>query len=162
VPQKYPGKRAWKGARVGKYTGHPLGKNPGDVWTFPNVKANHIEKTSHPCQFPIELVERFVLATTDARDLVLDPYLGVGTSACAAVLHGRRAAGAENVPEYVAIARERLASVAAGTLRSRPMTRPVHVPDPRSALTRRDDAPSPRTMPTKARRQGPTTALLPF
>src|SRR5262249_5909117 len=60
VPQKYPGKRAWKGARAGEYTGHPLGKNPGDVWTFPNVKANHIEKTSHPCQFPIELVERFV------------------------------------------------------------------------------------------------------
>ena len=39
------------------------GKNPGDVWTFPNVKANHVEKTIHPCQFPIELVERFVLAT---------------------------------------------------------------------------------------------------
>ncbi len=141
VPQKYPGKRAWKGARAGEYTGHPLGKNPGDVWTFPNVKANHIEKTSHPCQFPIELVERFVLATTDVGDLVLDPYLGVGTTACAAALHGRRAAGAEIVPAYVAIARERLASVAAGTLRSRPMTRPVHAPDPRSALARRDGVP---------------------
>lgn len=141
VPQKYPGKRAWKGARVGQYTGHPLGKNPGDVWTFPNVKANHIEKTSHPCQFPVELVERFVLATTAAGDLVLDPYLGVGSTACAAVLHGRRAAGAEIVPEYLAIARERLANVAGGTLKTRPMTRPVHVPDPRSPLTRRDDTP---------------------
>jgi adenine-specific DNA-methyltransferase len=139
VPQKYPGKRAWKGTRAGEYTGHPLGKNPGDVWTFPNVKANHIEKTSHPCQFPIELVERFVLATTDPGDLVLDPYLGVGTTACAAVLHGRRAAGAEIVPGYLEIARERLAQVAAGTFRRRPMTRPVHVPDPRSALLHRDD-----------------------
>jgi adenine-specific DNA-methyltransferase len=141
VPQKYPGKRAWKGARAGEYTGHPLGKNPGDVWTFPNVKANHIEKTVHPCQFPVELVERFVLATTSAGDLVLDPYLGVGTTACAAVLHGRRAAGAEIVPEYAALARERVGRAAAGALRTRPMTRPVHVPDPRSALTRRNDGP---------------------
>ncbi len=141
VPQKYPGKRGWKGARAGRYTGHPLGKNPGDVWTFPNVKANHIEKTTHPCQFPVELVERLVLATTDVGDLVLDPYLGVGSTACAALLHGRRAAGAEIVPAYLAIARERLAAVASGTLRTRPMARPVHVPDPRSALARRDDPP---------------------
>jgi adenine-specific DNA-methyltransferase len=142
VPQKYPGKRAWKGARVGQYTGHPLGKNPGDVWTFPNVKANHIEKTSHPCQFPVELVERFVLATTDPGDLVMDPYLGVGTTACAALLNGRRAAGAEVVPEYLTIACERLARVAEGTFRRRPMTRPVHVPDPRSALLHRGEEPA--------------------
>jgi len=138
VPQKYPGKRAWKGRRAGEYTGHPLGKNPGDVWTFPNVKANHIEKTIHPCQFPIELVERLVLAATEPGDLVCDPYMGVGSTACAAVLHGRRAVGAEIVPEYLAIARERLAMAAAGTLRSRPRTRPVHRPDPRSSLLRRD------------------------
>src|SRR5262245_13444257 len=43
VPQKYPGKRAFKGPRAGEYSGHPAGKNPGDVWIFPNVKANHIE-----------------------------------------------------------------------------------------------------------------------
>jgi adenine-specific DNA-methyltransferase len=158
VPQKYPGKRAWKGPNAGAYTGHPLGKNPGDVWTFPNVKANHIEKTRHPCQFPIELVERFVLATTDQGDLVLDPYMGVGTTACAAVLHGRRAAGAEIVPEYAAIARERLARVAAGTLRSRPMTRPVHVPDPTSALARRDDALPPRATRVAPSRWCRTTA----
>jgi adenine-specific DNA-methyltransferase len=108
------------------------------VWTFPNVKANHVEKTAHPCQFPVELVERVLLATTDPGDLVLDPYAGVGTTACAAVLHGRRAAGAEIVPQYVTIARERLAMAAAGTLATRPRTRPVHRPDPHSALARRD------------------------
>ena len=140
VPQKYPGKRAWKGPRAGEYTGNPRGKNPGDVWIFPNVKANHVEKTTHPCQFPIELVERFVLATTAPGDLVVDPYMGVGTTACAAVLNGRRAAGAEIVPEYVAIARERLAMAAAGRLEKRPMTRPVHAPDPESALARRDES----------------------
>ena len=101
VPQKYPGKKAFKGPNYGQYTGNPLGKNPGDVWIFPNVKANHVEKTIHPCQFPIELVERFVLATTNPDDLVVDPYLGVGSTACAAVLHGRRAAGADVVAEYV-------------------------------------------------------------
>src|SRR5262249_26541702 len=140
VPQKYPGKRAWKGPRAGEYTGNPRGKNPGDVWIFPNVKANHVEKTTHPCQFPIELVERFVLATTAPGDLVVDPYMGVGTTACAAVLNGRRGAGAEIVPEYVAIARERLAMAAAGRLAKRPMTRPVYQPDPGSALARRDES----------------------
>jgi len=144
VPQKYPGKRAWKGPRAGEYSGHPGDKNPGDVWVFPNVKANHIEKTIHPCQFPVELVERFVLAATRPDDLVVDPYLGVGTTACAAVLHGRRAAGAELMPAYVAIARERITLAAAGRLQTRPRDRPVHQPDPRSALARRDDTPPPR------------------
>ncbi len=149
VPQKYPGKRGWKGPRAGQYTGHPLGKNPGDVWIFPNVKANHVEKTSHPCQFPIELVERFVLSLTRPGDLVVDPFMGVGTTACAALLHGRRSAGAESVPTYVAIARERIRLAAEGRLATRPRARPVPAPNPRSPLARRDveppDAPRPRT-----------------
>jgi adenine-specific DNA-methyltransferase len=150
VPQKYPGKRAWKGNNVGQYTGNPLGKNPGDVWVFPNVKSNHIEKTIHPCQFPVELVERFVLALTEPGDLVVDPYLGVGTTACAAILHGRRAAGAEVVPEYVTITKERLELAARGALKTRPLTRPVHEPDPNSALARRDgEAPSKRSKLTR-------------
>ncbi|HLK12901.1 MAG TPA: site-specific DNA-methyltransferase [Candidatus Binatia bacterium] len=151
VPQKYPGKRAWKGPRAGEYSGNPRGKNPGDVWAFPNVKANHIEKTIHPCQFPVELVERLVLALTAPGDLVLDPYLGVGTSACAAVLHGRRAAGAEMVPAYVQIARERITLALRGALRIRPRDRPVHVPDPRSALARRESGPAPGRRRRRAR-----------
>jgi adenine-specific DNA-methyltransferase len=140
VPQKYPGKRAWKGPRAGQYTSDPDGKNPGDVWIFPNVKANHVEKTIHPCQFPVELVERFILSVTQVGDLVVDPYMGVGTTACAAVLNGRRAAGAEIVPEYVKIARERIRLALRRGLKTRPMGRPVHQPDPNSALARRDDA----------------------
>lgn len=152
VPQKYPGKRAWKGPRAGAYTGNPRGKNPGDVWIFPNVKANHVEKTIHPCQFPVELVERFVLAVTRPGDLVLDPFLGVGTTACAAVLHGRRAAGAEIVTDYLAVARQRLALAARGALARRPIDRPVHRPDPRSPLARRDGPP---VAPLRSRRRGP-------
>jgi adenine-specific DNA-methyltransferase len=107
------------------------------VWIIPNVKANHVEKTVHPCQFPVELVERFVLAATRPDDLVVDPYLGVGTTACAAVMHGRRAAGAELVERYAAIARTRIRLAARGALRTRPMDRPVYVPHPDSALVRR-------------------------
>lgn len=145
VPQKYPGKRAWKGKNAGQYTGNPLGKNPGDVWIFPNVKANHIEKTIHPCQFPVELVERFVLSVTAPGDLVIDPYMGVGTTACAAVMHGRRSAGVDVVREYIEIAKERIALAAAGRLKTRPIGRPVHEPSANSALTRRDVVPPLRT-----------------
>ena len=53
-------------------------KNPSDVWEFPNVKNNHVEKTIHPCQFPVELVERLVLSMTNPGDTVFDPYMGVG------------------------------------------------------------------------------------
>jgi adenine-specific DNA-methyltransferase len=128
VPQKYPGKRYFKGPKVGQYSCHPLGKNPGDIWIIPNVKHNHIEKTIHPCQFPVELVERLVLALTREGDLVIDPYMGVGSTAVAAILHGRRAAGAEVVSEYLDIARARLSLAAAGLLRTRPMDRPVYEP----------------------------------
>jgi len=128
VPQKYPGKRAFKGPRRGELTSNPLGKNPGDVWVIPNVKHNHIEKTSHPCQFPVELVERLVLSLTNAGDLVIDPYIGVGTSAIAAFRHGRRAAGSDTDGEYLDIAKRRLELEAAGQLRTRPMNRPVHQP----------------------------------
>ncbi len=120
------------------------------------MKANHIEKTIHPCQFPVELVERFVLATTLPGDLVVDPYMGVGTTACAAVLHGRRTAGAEIVPEYVAIARRRLALAAAGRLGVRPRTRPVHEPDPDSTLARRDEG---AVAPGRARVRPPAQGL---
>ena len=66
VPQKYPGKKYFKGPKAGQYSCNPLGKNPGDVWMIPNVKSNHIEKTGHPCQFPVELIERLVLSLTRA------------------------------------------------------------------------------------------------
>lgn len=128
VPQKYPNKTYFKGEKRGQLSGHPLGKNPGDVWDIPNVKANHVEKTIHPCQFPVELVERLVLALTDEGDWVLDPFMGVGTTAIAALIHQRRAIGAEIVPEYVAVARERVQLAERGTLRIRPMERSVYDP----------------------------------
>ena len=131
VPQKYPGKKYFKGPKAGQYSCNPLGKNPGDVWTIPNVKSNHVEKTGHPCQFPVELIERLVLALTRKDDWVLDPFLGTGTSIVAAIRRNRRGAGAENVAKYAAIARERIIAAANGTLPVRPMGRPVF--DPKDA-----------------------------
>jgi adenine-specific DNA-methyltransferase len=137
VPQKYPGKRHFKGPKRGQPSANPLGKNPGDLWIIPNVKHNHPEKTIHPCQFPVELVERLVLALTRPGQLVLDPYMGVGSALVAAALHGRRAAGAEVVREYVQVARERVAEAVNGTIRIRPRTRPVYAPPPDSPLVQR-------------------------
>ncbi len=151
VPQKYPNKRHFKGPKRGQLSGHPLGKNPSDVWEIPNVKANHVEKTIHPCQFPVELVERLVLALTDERDWVLDPFMGVGSTAIAALMHGRRALGAEIVPEYVAVAKERLRLGEAGQLRVRPMERPVY-----------DPLGSRRPVPPKFVRLGSKQARLPL
>lgn len=128
VPSKYPQKKHFKGPRLGELSGNPLGKNPGDVWIFPNVKNNHVEKTLHPCQFPVELVERLVLALTNAGDSVLDPYMGVGSSLIAAMKHGRNAYGCDIVSDYVKIARQRVTALRTGALRTRPMGKPVYDP----------------------------------
>lgn len=128
VPQKYPGKKYFKGPKAGQYSCNPLGKNPGDLWVIPNVKSNHVEKTEHPCQFPVELIERLVLSLTNENDWVFDPFLGTGTSVIAAIRHRRRGAGAETVPKYVDLARDRIRQEIEGTLRTRPMDRPVYDP----------------------------------
>jgi len=128
IPQKYPGKKYFKGAKIGQYSCNPLGKNPGDLWVIPNVKSNHVEKTKHPCQFPVELIERLVLSLTNEADWVLDPFLGTGTTIIAAIRHGCRGIGAETVPEYVELARQRIQQEMEGTLRTRPMHRPVYDP----------------------------------
>jgi adenine-specific DNA-methyltransferase len=128
VPSKYPGKKYFKGPKAGELSCNPLGKNPGDVWIFPNVKSNHVEKTAHPCQFPVELVERLVLSLTDSGDAVFDPYMGVGSSVVAALKHGRIGYGCDVVQEYVDIAWRRVRQLRAGTLQTRPMDRPVYDP----------------------------------
>jgi len=148
VPSKYPGKTNYKpGPNYGKPSGNPLGKNPSDIWKLlerewetglwciPNVKSNHPEKTIHPCQFPIELVERCVLALTDPGDLVLDPFSGVASALLAALRHGRRAVGCERDPQYVAVARKRIASLYSGELGYRPLGKPVHQPTGREKVS---------------------------
>ena len=128
IPSKYPNKKHFKGPNAGKPSGNPLGKNPSDVWMFPNVKSNHPEKTAHPCQFPVELVERLVLSMTDKGDAVFDPYMGVGSSVIAALKHGRAGYGCDVVKEYVDIAEDRIRQLEQGLLKTRPMNMPIYDP----------------------------------
>lgn len=129
VPQKYPGKKYFKGPKAGQYSCNPKGKNPGDVWVIPNVKNNHVEKTAHPCQFPIELVERLILSMSQPDDWVLDPYAGVGSTMAAAVRNQRRGIGAELDKNYAKTARARITAAAAGSLKVRERNTPVFDPD---------------------------------
>ncbi|WP_457600476.1 DNA-methyltransferase [Hydrogenivirga sp.] len=140
VPAKYPGKRYYRGDKKGQPSCNPKGKNPSDVWeilindfescfwNIPNVKANHPEKTIHPCQFPIELVERLVLALTNENDIVLDPFMGVGTSVVAALLHNRKSIGIDKEGKYVDIALQRLKDLEEGKLKRRPLGKPIYTP----------------------------------
>ena len=128
VPQKYPNKKHYKGDKYGQLSGNPLGKSPGDLWIFPNVKHNHCEKLNHPAQFPVELVERFVLSMTESGDIVFDPYLGVGSSAIAAIKHDRIAYGCDIMPEYIDIALERIELFRCGFLKTREMNTPIYSP----------------------------------
>jgi adenine-specific DNA-methyltransferase len=147
IPQKYPGKRAYKGPNNGQPSSNPLGKNPSDIWKIitedwnseiwdiPNVKSRHPEKSIHPAQFPIELVERLVLALTDEkqenkeRDIVFDPFAGVGSSLIAALMHNRKAIGVEKEGLYTDIAYQRIIGALEGTLRKRRLGKPVYKPN---------------------------------
>ena len=135
IPQKYPGKLAYHGPRRGEPSGNPNGKNPGDVWLIPNVNASHVEKTDHPCQFPIALAETLILAMTNKRHLVVDPFVGAGTTAIAALKNGRRAAGIDLEFEYIKIARKRVADLKSNALAYRPRSKPVLDPPRNSKLT---------------------------
>ena len=146
VPAKYPGKRHFKGPKRGQLSGNPLGKNPSDVWDvvthdweegvwdIPNVKANHPEKTEHPCQFPVELVQRCVLALTQLDGVVFDPYCGVGSTIIAALQHDRKAIAAELDSNYIEITRERIQKFADGELPLRPIGKPIHEPSGKESV----------------------------
>jgi adenine-specific DNA-methyltransferase len=80
------------------------------------------------------LVERLILALTNPNDLVVDPYIGVASAARAAVLHNRRAAGAEIIPEYASIARARVKRAIEGCIQRRPLGRPIYQPGPKDKV----------------------------
>jgi adenine-specific DNA-methyltransferase len=137
VPQKYPGKRCYKGPRKGQFSCNPKGKNPGDVWDIPNVKASHMEKNGHPCQFPVALGERFIRALCPRLGVVFDPYSGSASTGVAAALNECRYIGAETSEEYQQIARERLISAYKGTIRVRPVEKPIYIAGPRDLVAQR-------------------------
>ncbi len=146
IPSKYPGKRYFKGPKRGQLSGNPKGKNPSDVWEIiirdwekelweiPNVKSNHPEKTEHPCQYPVELVERCILALSNENSWVLDPYAGVGSSIIASLKNNRNVVGIEKEKKYVEITKQRINKLFDGTLKLRPITKPIHKPSPKDKV----------------------------
>lgn len=120
IPAKYPGKRHYTGPKKGELSGNPLGKNPEDVWDIPNVKSNHVEKTIHPCQFPVALAERLILALSNENALVLDPFCGVATTGVAALMHNRKFWGCEIEKKYIDIGESRLLATIDGSIKYRP------------------------------------------
>jgi adenine-specific DNA-methyltransferase len=148
VPSKYPGKLYYKGNKKGLPSGNPKGKNPSDVWEtiysdwdtcfwdIPNVKANHPEKTIQPCQFPVELVERCILALTKQKQYVLDPFVGVGSTLIAAAKNGRKSLGSEKEKKYCDIIHNRLKDLKNGKIKLRPIGKPIHQPNGNETVAR--------------------------
>ena len=150
VPSRYPGKKHHKGVNRGQLSGNPLGKNPSDVWQvmteewetgwwdIPNVKHNHPEKTSHPCQYPIEVAQRCILAVTNPDDVVLDPFGGAGTTLLAAAMTGRRGVTAEQDPEFCQIIRDRFRLLQRGELPYRQIGTVIPEPETTPISTTQD------------------------
>ncbi len=111
---KYPNQK-----KNGKLKCNPLGKNPSDVWQFPKVTSgtdrSSKERTPHPAQFPIAVIDRIVKACSNPDDLLLDPFLGSGTVIEAALRNGRRAIGFELNPKYLHLTAERVEKFRRGT-----------------------------------------------
>lgn len=100
VPAKYPNQK-----KDGELKVNPNGKNPGDVWDIPKVTSGKgrasPERTDHPAQYPEEVIERVIKTSTDPGDVILDPFLGSGTTAKVARDLGRSCIGIELDDEYM-------------------------------------------------------------
>lgn len=103
---KYPNQK-----KNGKFRCNPLGKNPSDVWEFPKVTTgsnrSSKERTGHPAQFPLGIVERVIRASSNTGDLVFDPFAGSCSTGIGAVAFGRIFLGCELRDNYCEIAIER-------------------------------------------------------
>ena len=103
---KYPNQK-----KNGKFRCNPLGKNPSDVWEFPKVttgtQRSSRERSGHPAQFPLAVVERIILASSKPGDLVLDPFAGSCSAGLAAIGLGRIFVGIELRQDYCDLAIKR-------------------------------------------------------
>jgi site-specific DNA-methyltransferase (adenine-specific) len=100
------------------------GKYATNILRVPSLKGQSKEKCGHPSQKPLALIEKLVLCSTDAGDMVLDPFLGSGTTALAAQQHGRQWLGIEKDAGYLQIARKRLETLSASEHETGPCTLP--------------------------------------
>ena len=98
----------------------------------------HVEKTGHPCQFPVAVPQRLIRALTEPNGLILDPFMGSGTTGVAAYIEKRRFVGAEILQEYYDIAVSRLEESLNGTVKIRE-DKPVAEPNAKTAVARLPD-----------------------
>lgn len=112
---RHPHKRDRSGVLQKDYGGkkkilHPFGPLVSDVWSDIHRIRHNIRRDKHPCQLPPHLLERIILMSTDEGDIILDPFMGTGTTAIAAKQLGRHYIGFEISTEYKAIAQKKLFS----------------------------------------------------
>jgi adenine-specific DNA-methyltransferase len=104
---KYPNQK-----KNGKIKVNPLGKNPTEVWEFPKVTSGQNrsskERTAHPAQFPSAVIQRIITASSHENEIVLDPFLGSGTTAMVALDLNRLVIGFEIRQDYCDIAANRI------------------------------------------------------
>jgi adenine-specific DNA-methyltransferase len=104
---KYPNQK-----KNGRLRCNTIGKNPSDVWQIAKVTSGESraspERTPHPAQFPLDLVNRIVVGFSNAGDLVLDPFMGSGTVAISCLQNKRRVIGMEISPDYCELAARRI------------------------------------------------------
>lgn len=98
---------------MGDKRADPRGRVPGDVWQFPRLPGNSKERWNHPCQMPEAILERVILAASNAGDTVFDPFGGSGTTLAVAKRLGRHYLGCELSAAYARSIRRRLAHVEA-------------------------------------------------
>lgn len=88
------------------------GKIPDDVWRYSRVCGTFKEREGwHSCQMPLKLLARIIKVSSNPGDIVLDPFVGSGTTAVAAAILGRRFVGIDISPRYVELSRRRLQEV---------------------------------------------------
>jgi len=87
---------------------HPFGPLISDVWTDIHRIKHNTKRDPHPCQLPTHLIDRLILLTTDENDIILDPFLGTGTTAISAKRLGRKYIGFELDTSYVEISQHKL------------------------------------------------------
>ena len=97
-----------RGKRRDQWSPHPLGAKPRDVLEIPVLCNGIAERTQHPTQKPEELFRRFIASSTRDEALVVDPFVGSGTTAVVAQRLGRKWVAGDADPRYVGMARTRL------------------------------------------------------
>lgn len=119
---KYPNQM-----KNGRLRCNPLGKNPSDVWQIAKVTSGRnrssVERTPHPAQFPITLVERMLKASSNPGDVILDPFMGSGSTAECALRNGRYVIGFELDSKYIGYAEERITNYLSEVEASKSQTR---------------------------------------